>query len=182
MVLHSSHMEDTDATDGRRYPFRHLSNLGANGSSSASAMVCIATDSCLATSFVMGLFPPTLCLVTLLLVKVSFLSRFSAKKKAAAQIFDRGRYASVGKIAESILGRVGQLIGSCMGFQGSQKSPSLGCPWLECLVLLDYCMGKIAPQRFDGSLKVSTTEFCTNLVPSYPCHHACFDPGGGTGF
>ena len=106
----------------------------------------------------------------------------SAKKKAAAQIFDRGRYASVGKIAESILGRVGQLIGSCMGFQGSQKSPSLGCPWLECLVLLDYCMGKIAPQRFDGSLKVSTTEFCTNLVPSYPCHHACFDPGGGTGF
>eukprot|EP00439_Symbiodinium_sp_Y106_P042982 s619_g5.t1 len=183
-VLHSSHTEDTDATDGRRYPFPHLSNLGAKGTTethgretrSGIGNVCWELFGLRHGMYRNGQLPfdklrdgnvSSNTLFSDTIARESFLPEpVSAKKKAAAQNFDRGRYASVGKIAESILGRVGQLIGSCRWFQGSQKSPSLGCPWLECLVLLDYCMGKTAPQRFDGLVQLSSARILCHRIPA----------------
>ena len=183
-MLHSSHTEDTDATDGRRYPFPHLSNLGAKGTTethgretrSGIGNVCWELFGLRHGMYRNGQLPfdklrdgnvSSNTLFSDTIARESFLPEpVSAKKKAAAQNFDRGRYASVGKIAESILGRVGQLIGSCRWLQGSQKSPSLGCPWLECLVLLDYCMGKTAPQRFDGLVQLSSARILCHRIPA----------------
>ena len=196
-------MENTAATDCGRYLFLNLSDLGAKGTDTAGMEAHSGIDTvcwelfCLEHGMhVDGLLPldklddwnatsNTLFGETVA-GEYFFPEPIFSEMKAAAQDCDLRRCTNVGKIVETVFGRIVRLIGNCVGRQtpcahnacGGGPGSSSGCPGALDVAGLDYCLGSPASQRFEAVLKV-TNEFRRNLVP-YPRCHACFDPGGDT--